>query len=434
MRIGNFLRDRNGSVAPMFALAVLPVFGFMGAAVDFSRTSAVRADMQAALDATALMLSKDTAALTDGTLQAKALAYFQAQFNRPEAKNIQIAAVYTKSGGATLRVDGGGTLPTSFMKLIGVTTMDFAASATVTWGSTKLQVALALDNTGSMSSAGKIGALKTATKDLLKQLQDAAQNPNDVLVSIVPFSKDVNVGSGNYGANWIDWEDWDDENGHDQTSTTCTNSKGKKKRCTTSTTWVPDNHNTWNGCVTDRNKDYDVTNTKPTSSNKSTLFPAEQYDECPVPLMTLTNNWSQLKGLVDQMQPAGTTNQTIGLAWAWLTLTQGPPLNAPAPPADTQQVIILLSDGLNTENRWDGNGWQVSPEVDARMAKVCTNVKAAKIQIYAIHVNTDGDPTSQILKDCATKSDMFFELKSSGQILTTFNAIGTQISKLRISK
>ena len=61
------------------------------------------------------------------------------------------------------------------------------------WGNTRLRVALVLDNTGSMSSAGKLTALKTATTSLLGQLQTAAAKDGDVYVSIIPFVKDVAV-------------------------------------------------------------------------------------------------------------------------------------------------------------------------------------------------------------------------------------------------
>ncbi|MEA2933716.1 MAG: hypothetical protein QOD74_362, partial [Variibacter sp.] len=306
-------RDERGSVLPIFALAILPIFGFMGAAIDFSRASSARAEMQAALDATALMVSRDPVALSNGTYQAKALAQFQAQYNRPEAQNVQITASYSNTSGSTLKVDGTGKLPARFMKLIGVSSMDFSSSSTVRWGQTKLRVALALDNTGSMLQAGKMAALKTASLQLLAQLQTAG-NSGDVQVSLVPFSKSVNVGKNNYTADWISWDEWDDENGHDVSTTTCTNSKGKGKKCKTSTTWVPDNHNTWNGCVTDRQKEFDVDNKPADSSNKNSLFPAEQYEACPaVAVQPLTSNFLKLNTAIGQMVPDGNTNQTIGL-------------------------------------------------------------------------------------------------------------------------
>ena len=51
-----------------------------------------------------------------------------------------------------------------------------------------------------MASDEKIDALKTASHNLLSQLQSAAVHPEDVYVSIVPFSKDVNFGADNHAA------------------------------------------------------------------------------------------------------------------------------------------------------------------------------------------------------------------------------------------
>jgi hypothetical protein len=99
-----------------------------------------------------------------------------------------------------------------------------------------------------------------------------------------------------------------------------------------------------------------------------------------------------------------------------------------------QKIIILMSDGLNTQNRWDGVGWSQSPEVDSRMALACTNAKNAGLTIYTIHVNTDGDPTSTILRDCATDTAKFYTVTSSSQLANVFTTIGTNLSKLRIAK
>ena len=65
MTLRRLLKDCRGNVTPMFALAVIPIFGLIGAAVDYSRANSVRTAMQAAADATALMLSKESY-LNDG--------------------------------------------------------------------------------------------------------------------------------------------------------------------------------------------------------------------------------------------------------------------------------------------------------------------------------------------------------------------------------
>ena len=72
---------------------------------------------------------------------------------------------------------------------------------------------LVLDNTGSMADDGKMAAMKTAAKNLLTQLKNAASTNGDVYVSIIPFSKDVNIGKSNYTQSHIRWDLWDAANG-----------------------------------------------------------------------------------------------------------------------------------------------------------------------------------------------------------------------------
>ena len=87
-RLNAFRRANSGNVAITFALATLPLIGTVGFAVDYSHANSVKAAMQAALDSTALMLSRDAATLTSSDLQTKAKSYFDALFTRPEAKNV----------------------------------------------------------------------------------------------------------------------------------------------------------------------------------------------------------------------------------------------------------------------------------------------------------------------------------------------------------
>src|SRR5437016_7582070 len=74
---------RQGNVAIIFALALIPVIGFAGAAIDYSRANSARSAMQTALDSTALMLSKEADHLSAPQLKQKANDYFNAILNRP---------------------------------------------------------------------------------------------------------------------------------------------------------------------------------------------------------------------------------------------------------------------------------------------------------------------------------------------------------------
>jgi Flp pilus assembly protein TadG len=548
-RLLAFHSNSDGNVAIIFALAITPIIGLMGASIDYSRASSVRTDIQAALDATALMMSKTAATTTD--LQTAATNYFIALLNNPQAIGPKIDLVtYTTQGGSSLTVKGSANVKAEFMGVVGIPTLSVSSSSTVSWGNTKLRVALVLDTTGSMSSAGKITALQSATKSLLTQLQTAATANGDIYVSIIPFSKNVNLGSGNSSATWIDWTDWEAEpasldttrggskpstwsstgpgsscpfssstygfgcapdagststsstipssgstsgyicpgtdtggknptkigimyNGcYNSTTYTCTGSacsctghsncscsgSGSSKTCKQPTgtyehVWRPAGtaaapaHSTWNGCVTDRgtwsapSADYDRLITAPTTSIPATLFPAEQNSYCSPAVMGLNYNWTTMKSQVDSLYPLGATNQPIGLVWGWQSLVGGGPLTAPAKDSNYtySDVIILLSDGLNTLDRWYGNGSVTNTSVDNRMydssgAGTCANIKAASITIYTIQVNTDGDPTSTLLKNCASDASKFFLLTSATQMVTTFNQIGTALSNLRVAK
>ena len=187
-----FNAARGGNIATTFAIALIPIVGAVGAAIDFSRANAVKADLQGALDAAALMLSKEAATDNNTQLQANALKYFMANFNKPEAKNITVAATYSSSDSSVV-VNGSAAIPTDIMQILGYNQITINGSSTAKWGISQLRVALVLDNTGSMADAGKIGALQTATHSMLTILQSASVTNGDIQVAIIPFANGVNV-------------------------------------------------------------------------------------------------------------------------------------------------------------------------------------------------------------------------------------------------
>ena len=538
MLLRRFLQDRRAAVAPIFALAIIPVIGLVGMAVDYSRGNSVKAAVQAALDATALNMARNAPNLTPEQLQQQSSNMFFAQFNRPEAKNVVVTTTYSTTNGSALTMTVSASVDTTFTRIMGFNELNVGSSSTIKWGNQRLRVALVLDTTGSMASAGKIDALKTATKNLIDQLKAAASTNGDVYISIIPFSKDVNVGSSNYNATWLQFDDstdksWDGANGTCSTSgfsprsvcqgqsscslsgyttqSTCTSagtcslsSYTTQSLCTAAGTcsnpgattqsactsnnactnpqytnknpcenhggtwgfgtwtpgtwtagvwtpavWTPKNHNTWNGCVTDRGTaagpgttaGNDQRVTAPTTADATTLFYAEQYSLCAPAMMGLSYNWTAMKTAVDGLSPNGSTNQPIGLVSGWQSLVGIGPFTMPAkdPNYNYREVIILLSDGLNTQDRWYGNGSSTSTQVDDRMwasggAGTCKNIKDTGVTIYTIQVNTGGDPQSTLLHNCATDSSKFVMLTTANQIVATFQQIGTQLSQLRIAR
>ncbi len=567
-RVRQLWRDNRGNVAITFGLALIPLAGAVGAAVDYSRANAARTSLQGALDATALLLSREATSLTQAQLAQKAQTYVQANFNNKDAKELAVTTTLTTTSGGELHLKANAKLDTTIANILGIPYIGISTETTVKWGNTRLRVALVLDTTGSMDDAGKMPALKTAAKNLLTQLKGAATNNGDVYVSIVPFSKNVNVGPSNYTASWLDWTDWEAEpeildtekngskpnswyttttgsscpfgtsnssygfrcvsqpqgtsnissiassgnyrglicpgtdggnkkstkigiiyNGCYNTWTKCVGSacnctkdnpnctcsgSGSNRTCQTKNnsvehTWRPTNTNatytpaltmngstpyatpprsTWNGCITDRgtssapSNDYDRKVTSPSTNITASLFPAEQNSYCSPEVKALSYDWTSMNSAIDALYPLGATNQPIGLVWGWQSLVGGGPFPAPPPKNSNytyKEVVVLMSDGLNTLDRWYGNGSSTNTSVDQRMYQsatvgTCANVKSAGITIYAVHVNTSGDPMSTLLKNCATAADKFWMVTNGAALNDVFKQIGTELSQLRITK
>jgi Flp pilus assembly protein TadG len=437
-----FARAERGNVAMMFAVMLPLILTSIGAAIDYSRAVNARSAMQAAADATALMISKEASGLTSSQITTKAQAYFNALYNHPEVATTPIATAYTANSGsgASVVLTAAGSINTDFMKFAGFPTVTLNVSSTTKWGNIRYRVALALDNTGSMSSSNKIGELKTAANKLINDFYNMASTNADVYISIVPFAKDVNIGTGFKNSNWLRWTEFEETSGSCSgwgggwytTKTACVNA-GRS--------WNATNHNSWNGCVMDRDENYDTLNTPPDSGVTGTMAVAEQYDACPVQMIGMTSvkqSKQTLLDKIDDMSPNGGTNQSIGMFWAWMThATAGP---FPTPSKDSnyvyQDVIILLSDGLNTQSRLYGNGYQHSDQVDARQELLCTNARTQGIKIFAIQVATDSEEISTVTKNCTTEPNnpnYFSYITQASQMTVKFDAIFKELAKLRVS-
>jgi hypothetical protein len=425
-------RCDRGNVAIIFALALIPLVGAVGAAIDYSRAATARTAMQTALDAAALILSKKA--------QMLPLAVFKANFHYPDAKNPTVDAIYstTASGAFSLKMTASASVDTT-LTAIWQPTIDIGTSTEVVWGILKIELALALDNTGSMASNGKMTELKKAATQLLEKLKPLAKKPGDVKVAIIPFATDVNVGTGYVNAGWIRWDEWEERNG------SCMNSGNEvkdrwgnriptKTACTETdpnATWKLNARSTWNGCVADRDQSNDTNNAVPAS--KATRYVAHQADKCPVSMMPLNYDWNALTKKIDAMNPVGNTNVTIGLQVAYQTLSPVAPFNASSAPSDElAKVIVLLTDGDNTQNRWYSNN--NNSRIDKRTELACSNVKADKklnIEIYTIRV-IDGN--SGLLQKCASDTSKYSDVQDPKNLEQVFAKIAQDLSKLRLAK
>ena len=125
--ISHFRDNAEANVAPIFAIAIIPVLGLTGAAVDYSRANSIKTAMQAAADTTALNLVRDALSLPSGDVSATATPVFKASFSRPDATQLQVSAQSTSSGVVT--VTATAQMATDFMGVLGITNMAIGSRA-----------------------------------------------------------------------------------------------------------------------------------------------------------------------------------------------------------------------------------------------------------------------------------------------------------------
>ncbi len=219
-----FIEDRRGNFAIATAVAIVPILGAVALAIDYSEMTRQRALALNALDAAGIAAARFyVAGGTANDTIAYAKDFFEANMNGidTDGATFGLTLPSSDSGGGLLTVDASFTFKPyffdAFASLISSdgTGLQISAETKIRLKNT-LEVALVLDNSGSMAYTGsgsgkkRIDLLKTAAKQLVDTLAGQAaqikQVEKPVQFSLVPFAASVNVGPSNASASWMDTE------------------------------------------------------------------------------------------------------------------------------------------------------------------------------------------------------------------------------------
>lgn len=185
-----FLGHEGGAVAMIFAFCLPMIVSAIGVGVDLSQAYLVRQRLGTALDAAAL--AGATVGADEDAIQERAESFFDA--NYPPDKIGATYDLYAVLANDRVVVSAYATVYTTFMSLFGVDSIDVYKEVEVTREVRGLEVALVLDNTGSMSTNDNISAARTAATNFINILFDAADDPNDIKIGMVPYASSVRVG------------------------------------------------------------------------------------------------------------------------------------------------------------------------------------------------------------------------------------------------
>ena len=186
-------RNRRGAVAIMVAGATVVLLGAMGVGIDTARGYLVRSKLSTAIDAAALAGGRD---IMDEEISEEIRMYFDANF--PEGylgADVTKFEVSMSEDRETVDIIAEADIPTTLTAVLGHDSMTVRASNRARRHSRGMELALVMDNTGSMS-ASEMQAMKDASKALLDLLYGEREAVSNLWISLVPYTATVNVGPG----------------------------------------------------------------------------------------------------------------------------------------------------------------------------------------------------------------------------------------------
>lgn len=166
---------RKGMAVIITAIMLVFVIPVVGLAIDAAVLYTIKARLQTAVDAGAVAAARTlnkglTLAEQAGNAQAKAQAYFNANFPEGELGATQVTVPtpdVSESGfrRRTVTVQGSAMAPTYFMRVFGYTRTLVRATGTAT--RRDVNIIMVMDRSGSMSTSGSCTPMKEAAKDFV---------------------------------------------------------------------------------------------------------------------------------------------------------------------------------------------------------------------------------------------------------------------------
>ncbi len=471
---GPVLLDRRGAAAVFLAVALVPMVGAVGLAIDSSIGYLLKTRMGKALDTAGLAAGR---VALDANAEEVAQQFFDANFGTSN-DNVQVEPVDFELDASYryVTLSTRATTPTLFMRVFGHDTMTVSARSVIQRETTGMELALVMDNTGSMYGSA-FDTMQAAAHDLIDILYGSENEIDNLWVSLVPYTATVNIGNTRTG--WL------------QTGDRVLNNLASYSTAG------------WKGCVMAQAMPYDgddtpissqklssyfyAATTSTSDNNWPTIKPNQVYNNsvndsrgpnlgCGPAITPLTSSKATIQAAISGMAAwgRGGTTGNLGLTWGWRSISPrwrgawggSTPSDLPLDyhAQFMEKVVVILTDGNNqfhdndtsTANNsvpasdftaygrietliGNSNGTAAARRtsgrtiLDTRMANTCTAMKAQGIRIYSIIFGASPDSTAKTLfTNCATTPAMYYYAPTNASLASAFRAIGGQLANLRI--
>ncbi|TDR88229.1 pilus assembly protein [Enterovirga rhinocerotis] len=420
-----FKTDQRGATAIIFGFVAIPLVALAGAAVDYSRASMAQTKIQVAIDQAALAIVKLPRTASQEVIDAIAKNAVESVFGfetgTRSPSGITLQPPTAERTGSAVTVRATGTSDSAFMQLLGIASTPIGASSQALWSTKRIEIALVLDNTGSMndreSGKHKIEELINAAKEFVSEAKRKAVDNDSIKISIVPFDTEVRVDpDANRNATWFRFVD---------SSTVRAN---------------------WTGYLIDRFGSYAGTDSPVTgeASKHPALKSTREGGSLPTitPLASVKTNSADMIARIEAMKPRGLTNIGLGVTWGLATLSASAPFSEASGERHVERYMIVFTDGDNTAYHKDGVLLSSLERGLSRAAKdkivadmntytklACDEAKKTA-SVYTIRL-LKGD--ENLLRSCASTPSNYQDVQNPADLTSAFDRILRDILATRIT-
>ena len=411
-----FRRAERGTVAIAFALTLVPMIGFVGAAVDYNSLSNVRNHLQSAADAAALAGAGLPSSATDKQRNELAKAIFASNLKEVRGANPN-AGQLTRVRDGVYRYEASVAVDTHLMKLLGIPNVPLSVKADAARGEAQrgpTEFVIAFDITNSMVfTPSEFDLSVDAMQEFVENMFKGAK-PNTVIGNILPFSDRVRLA----------------ERAHSWLASPAPGS--------------------WTGCLQVREetvagRPQSLTDTPPSALPFSHFVPytashgGSSYEfNCFGSEATAGEGKPEkLVDALDRMGRGGTGRPDEGMAWAWRMLSprwrnhwsKG---DYPAAYGSARKLAILVTDGRTESYRYEVLPPGGTPAVYGynlgssrgfeNLEHVCAQMKGVGIEVAVVQLNGNEYATPH-LQRCASPK-RHFPISSLKEFREAFELLG----------
>lgn len=398
-----FQKDRRGNIAIMFGALIFVIVGAAGAAIDFLRIERARTALAEAGDAALLAAARYKGAhpnASDDELTAIAKKLFDGALKQENEIKVSAFKISFNSGASTFQLDIDADIDLLIMDVAGFDRQALNTSAEAKLGKPPyIELAMALDVTGSMNSKGRLSTLKSAAKELVESL--LSYDSAEAKIGIAPFAQYVNIGAEHASEPWL-------------------SNPGPG----------------WSGCVGSRAYPYNVED----GDYGAVQVPGITGVSCPAKALALTDDKAALTNMIDNLSASGWTYIPAGTMWAWSMLSPQAPFTEAVAYESLKDVngtkaLLIMTDGDNTRAPDYPTHNSTSKALANNLTiELCKNIKAEKITVYTVAFEVTDTTIKDILRGCASSPSYYFDAKDPKALTSAFASIAASLRNISLSR